>query len=161
MRTTMRWLASLVLWTACTAEPAAAPEPVFAASVASWQQGRACMLSHEHELRYVRVVVDAAAAIPYAMLAPEHPYPVGATLVKLEYDDPGCTALLGYTAMQKQAAGSAPLANDWRWQRVDAKRRVLEDGAPNSCVNCHRHHCEEPECGFPKCGFDLTCGLEP
>ena len=123
-------------------------------------------MSHEHELRYIRVVVNAAAADNYARLAngatPDAAYPVGAMLVKLEYDSAGCeNDLLGYTAMEKLMPGANPAGHDWRWQRVDAERNVLQDGAPTTCLGCHRHHCQEPECGYPHCGFDLTCGIEP
>jgi hypothetical protein len=135
-------------------------EPVFPEDVADWQEGRACAFTHEHELRYIRVVVDEKAAAPYRELHADFPYEVGATLVKLEYDDENCSRLLGYTAMQKQEAGYSPEGNDWRWQRVDIDRQVTEDGTLPTCINCHYNHCTEPICGYDKCGFDLTCGLE-
>lgn len=142
------------------ADPPPAPEAVFPADLSGWAEARTCTHSHEHELRYIRVLVDAAAKAPYEQLNAEHPYPVGATLVKLEYDDADCTQLLGYTAMQKQAAGAYPTGNDWRWQRLTSDRRVIEDGALSSCISCHTHHCTQPTCGHADCGFDLTCGKE-
>lgn len=136
------------------------PEPVFPADLSAWAEARSCAHSHEHELRYIRVLVDAAAKVPYEKLNADHPYPVGATLVKLEYDDSDCTQLLGYTAMQKRASGAYATGNDWRWQRVNNQRRVTEDGALSTCIGCHSHHCTEPACGYVGCGFDLTCGEE-
>lgn len=119
------------------------------------------MLSHEHELRYIRVLVDDAAAVPYRELDAEHPYDVGATLLKLEYDDADCTSLVGYTAVQKQPPGYSLHGHDWRWQRVDVDRNVVEDGELPVCITCHNHHCTPALCGNPGCGYDLTCGVEP
>jgi len=135
--------------------------PVFPEDLSDWSEGRACMFTHEHELRYVRVLVDEAAEAPYRELSADFPYEVGATLVKLEYDDEACTELLGYTAIQKQPAGYSVKGNDWRWQRVTVDREVVEDGELDTCITCHDHHCTEPQCGYPDCGFDLTCGIEP
>lgn len=135
-------------------------EPVFPPDISGWAEGRPCGFTHEHELRYVRVLVDAASEDPYRELTADHPYPVGATLVKLEYDDEDCTELIGYTAMQKQEAGYSEVGHDWRWQRVTAEREVVEDGELETCITCHEHHCTEPQCGYPDCGFDLTCAQE-
>jgi hypothetical protein len=115
---------------------------------------RDCRLSHEHELRFIRVLVSPGAEAPYAALSPDAPYPVGAILVKPEYDEPDCTAPLSYTAMEKLAPGARPEGGDWRWQRVDLDRKVVEDGAPERCVTCHTRHCAPPY------GYDLTCAEE-
>jgi hypothetical protein len=138
----------------------AGPQPIFPENVADWQEGRACMFSHEHELRTIRVVTDEAAAVPYQALDAQNPYPVGATLVKLEFDDENCKELLGYTAMQKLPRGGTEVGSDWRWQRVDVERNVVEDGLLPRCVSCHEQHCTWPICGYERCGFDLTCGTE-
>jgi hypothetical protein len=135
-------------------------EPIFPENVAEWKEGRPCGFTHEHDLRYIRVVVDEAARVPYQVLDAREPYAVGATLVKLEYDDENCTELIGYTAMRKEEPGYSELGHDWRWQRVDRDRTVTEDGELPVCITCHRHHCTWPMCGYADCGFDLTCGQE-
>ncbi|MBZ0271899.1 hypothetical protein K8I61_07660 [bacterium] len=142
-----------------TGEPAA--EPIFPLdSVAGWHEGRPCGFTHEHELRYIRVVTNEAATTPYRELNADHRYAIGATLVKLEYEDENCTELLEYTAMRKMESGYSEFGNDWRWQRVAIDGTVLKDGEIKSCIDCHAHHCTWPECGYEDCGFDLTCGIE-
>jgi hypothetical protein len=136
-------------------EAGSGPSPVFPADVAErYQEMRDCRHSHEHELRYIRVLVSESAREPYARLSPEAPYPVGATLVKLEYDDPECMELLEYTAYRKLEPGANPEGDDWLWQRVSREREVVEEGAPWRCVGCHRAHCAPPY------GYDLTCAEE-
>lgn len=119
-----------------------------------YHEMRDCRHSHEHELRYIRVLASESAREPYAQLSSDAPYPLGATLVKLEYDDADCTALTQYTVLQKLAKGASPEGGDWLWQRVSPEREVLEQGAPLACVNCHTHHCAPPR------GYDLTCAEE-
>lgn len=145
---------------ACGSEAPSEPTPVFPEDLSTWHEGRPCGFTHEHELRYIRVLVDAAAEAPYRELSSDFPYSVGATLVKLEYDDEDCQTLIGYTAMQKREAGYSKLGNDWQWQRVTVNREVVEDGELRACIGCHTHHCTFPQCGYDRCGYDLTCGLE-
>jgi hypothetical protein len=134
---------------------------VFPAGVEGlWAEARGCRHSHEHELRHVRVLASPTALVPYLRLHPAFPYPAGATLVKLEYDDAACTNLLGYTAMLKEPPGARPAGGDWRWQRLDMTRRVIEDGAPPVCLTCHVHHCAAAGQHRPGAGYDLTCGEE-
>jgi hypothetical protein len=131
------------------------PQPVFPRNAElQWAEIRDCRHSHEHELRRIRVFASPDAEAPYLALSPEVPYPTGAILVKLEYDDADCTELLGYTALQKLAPGSKPEAGDWLWQRVGPDRKVLEEGALPRCINCHAEHCKPPY------GYDLTCAEE-
>lgn len=144
----------------CNGEPDAGPKPVFPTDLSGWAERRPCAFTHEHELRYIRVVCDELADVPYQELSEDYPYAEGATIVKLEYDDENCTELLGYTAMQKQAAGYSDTGRDWRWQRVTVDREVVEDGELETCITCHRFHCTPPECGYEGCGYDLTCGEE-
>lgn len=136
-------------------------DPIFPEDISGWAEARDCRFSHEHELAYIRVLVDPDAEVPYRELSPDHPYPEGATLVKPAYLDEDCTTITGYTAMKKLPIGASPEGNDWRWQRLDADRNVLEDGEIATCITCHRHHCTEPQCGYPDCGYDLTCNEEP
>ena len=56
--------------------------------------------------------------------------------------------------MEKLEEGENPDGHDWWWQKLDPEKRVLEDGAPIGCIDCHEHHCEPPD------GFDLTCAEE-
>lgn len=131
------------------------PQPVFPDDAElQWAEMRDCRHSHEHELRRIRVFASPDAEAPYAALSPDVPYPVGAVLVKLEYDDADCSQLLGYTAFEKLPPGSAPEAGDWLWQRVDLDRKVVEEGAIIRCINCHEEHCAPPY------GYDLTCAEE-
>lgn len=155
-------LASIALSTGCDETPTrhdaavdAGPAPVFPADVERrYREVRNCRSSHEHELHYIRVLVSASAEEPYAALSPDLPYPVGATLVKLEYDDELCELLIGYTAYRKLEPGENPPGGDWWWQKLDAERAVIEEGAPWRCVNCHTVHCAPPY------GYDLTCAEE-
>lgn len=142
-----------LLLIACSDDAAVeSPAPIFPADFAdSWQEARDCRFSHDHELRSIRVFADVDAFEPYTQWS--KPFPVGATLVKLEYDDDQCQNLIGFSAMQKLESGAAPDDYDWKWQKLDAKRRVDESGdIPTRCVTCHRYHCREPY------GFDLACG---
>lgn len=138
----------------CACEDASVP--VFPEDApGQWLEMRDCRLSHEHELRRIRVLASPTAEAAYADLSPDEPYPEGAVLLKLEYDDDGgCTDLLEYTAMQKLAPGANPDGGDWLWQRVSVDREVVEEGAPVRCINCHQVHCEPPY------GYDLTCAEE-
>ncbi len=122
----------------------------------TWKQARACRSSHEHWLHGVRVVLNDAAWKPYTAWLPYHsdnaPFPVGAMVVKPEYDDEHCKELLGYTVMRKEAAGYWPAGHDWSWHELDAKGLVRQSGKlTKACVNCHVQHCAPPN------GFDLTC----
>ena len=128
---------------------------VFPADVMdSYREVRDCRNSHEHELHYIRVLVSQDAEAPYAALSPDEPYPVGATLVKAEYDEEGCETLLGYTAYKKLEKGEHEAGGDWWWQKLDAEQKVIEEGAPWRCLNCHMVHCAPPY------GYDLTCAEE-
>ena len=133
--------------------PVSDVEPVFPADFAEqYTETRDCRGSHEHELRFIRVVVDDAALPIYQTF--EGLYPPGATVVKLEYEDEGCQRLVGYTAMLRLEEGMYPEGRDWHWQKLDSERRVLEDGAPIRCIDCHEFHCAPPN------GHYLTCAEE-
>ena len=132
------------------AGPALGP-PVFD-DLSNWTEVRDCRGSHEHELRFIRVVANALALENYDIW--DQPYLVGSTLVKLEYFDENCEELVGYTAMEKLEEGENPPGYDWWWQKLDEDRRVTEEGAPFNCIDCHRFHCEPPA------GYDLTCAEE-
>lgn len=120
----------------------------------SYLEMRDCRHSHEHDLRYIRVFASASAQLPYAILNASAPYPVDAHIVKLEYDDADCQNVLGMTSMRKLERGRNPSGYDWNWQKLTAAGEVLEEGAPQRCLFCHKHHCAPPW------GFDLTCAEE-
>jgi hypothetical protein len=67
----------------------------------------------------------------------------GTVVVKVQYSDTNCSTLSGYTAMEKQEAGTTPTLGDWRWQFLD------ETGACNDCnagVSCSGCHSAQPAC---------------
>ncbi len=141
---------------ACTGEveapPTAAIFPVEAPT--TWREVRDCRHSHEHELNHIRVLADDAAYDPYLLW--NAPFPVGATLLKLEYDDAACSHLIRYTAMKKLAKGSDLARGDWQWQAASPSLIVEEHAKVSQCVGCHKVHCREDN----KTGFDLTCAEE-
>lgn len=102
-------------------------------------QVRDCRNSIDHDLNRILIKADPAVAPIY--LDGPFPFPAGALIVKEEFSDPGCTARVGYTLMQKDPAGTAPAYGDWRWQKLDANGRVLLDGAgigpATRCASCH------------------------
>jgi hypothetical protein len=145
-------LLALVL-SACSddAEPAR-PDPIFPPDFeTAWKEARSCRFSHDHDLRSIRVFADAQAFEPYTLWS--KPYPVGATIVKIEYDDDQCTKVMGLSAMQKLPQGADPALGDWLWQKLDAKQQVIQsEDIPGRCIDCHEFHCRPPY------GFDLACG---
>lgn len=142
---------------ACDSDPIAAPKPLIAADAhLTWKQTRACRISHEHWLHGVRVVVNELAWQPYVSWLPyekgNQPFPVGAMVVKPEYNDDKCIELLGYTVMRKESPGYWPQGNDWQWFELDATGMTVKQGKlTKECVTCHVQHCALPN------GFDLTC----
>lgn len=141
---------------ACDAE-VAKPEPALPEAVENlWTKARECRLSHEHWLHSVNVVVNDVGLASYTSWQVDAkqaiPFPEGSVVVKPEYDDQFCQHLIGYTVMRKQAKGWWPEGSDWRWQKLDAQRQVIQDGKlDKACVSCHQWHCAPPN------GFDLTC----
>ncbi len=132
--------------TAC--EPPS-PPPLFPESYrAIYEEVRGCRRSADHDLEYIRVLVPPEVKAAY--LSREAPFPVGTLIVKEQYADSLCTDLAGFTAMRRAEAGYAPMGGDWFWQRLEADRRVLEQGRIARCTTCHRACAEAP-------GHDWTC----
>jgi hypothetical protein len=122
------------------------------AYVSTYTEVRDCRRSGDHNLRFIKVLVEPAALEPYQgrLL----PFPEGAVVLKEEYafDDPTCAGEpIQWTAMRKRSASSNQLG--WDWQRVDPDFSVVEENKP-SCFGCH-----EPCTGAPpgSVGYDYTC----
>jgi hypothetical protein len=132
------------------AQPNATP-PVFPADYAdSYTEVRGCRKSGDHELDFVRVLVDASALGPYTDRTT--PFPDGAVALKEQYDvsDTDCSGpIVQWTVMKKDAAASERLG--WDWQRVSAERAVVEANT-SRCFGCHES-CSGP----PGVGYDSTC----
>ncbi|MSP15460.1 MAG: hypothetical protein EXR73_02405 [Myxococcales bacterium] len=111
---------------------------------------RDCRRSGDHDLQHVRVLADAIARPAYE--ARDRAFPALALLVKAEYADDACTDLVGFTAMHREP-GFAPATGDWRWQKLDAHREVIEDGDLPRCASCHTL------CGRAPEGHDGTCAV--
>ena len=125
--------------------------PVFPADyAASYQEVRACRSSTDHDLHRIRVLADPAALGPYR--ARDVDFPVGATVLKAEYDfgDTTCSGpVVTWTVMQRAATGPA-IQLGWRWQKVDGDRTVVTENE-GRCLGCHA------ECGVPPDGYLGTC----
>jgi hypothetical protein len=146
-------LVAAALTAACDGDPAAGP--LFPDDyAATYQEVRDCRRSGgAHDVNHIRVVADPAAVGPYRDR--DRPFPVGAVVLKEEYDfsDEDCSgAIVQWSVMVKLADGDAPELLDWSWQRVSNLGDVLEEDAPR-CVGCHEG------CGVPPDGYDGTCAV--
>jgi Cytochrome P460 len=139
---------------ACPADDEDAAQPFFPEDYEdSYREVRPCRPSGDHDLNNVRILADAAALAPYQQRS--SPFPLGAVVLKQEYDfgDLDCTGeIKQWTVMRKLADGSSPETLGWAWQRVDLARRVLEPDAVR-CISCHQG------CGVPPDGYDWTCSV--
>lgn len=118
--------------------------------LATYTEVRDCRQSGDHDLHSVRVLADPEALAAYSDRST--PFPMGATIVKEEYefgDDTCAGPIVAWTLMQKLEVGTAPGNLDWTWQRIDATGAVLDTNAPR-CANCHQD-CVPPD------GYDGTC----
>jgi hypothetical protein len=143
-------VAAMFLFSACgddgpTPPPPPGPAAQFPAGFeASYREVRNCRFSNEHDGVYIMVFASPDSADAYANR--QYPLPVGSILVKREHRDSSCTDITGYTSMKK--VGTASVASDWTWQRVDKDRVVLTDENLGRCVSCHTN-CTN--------GRDFTC----
>lgn len=101
----------------------------------SFVEVRACRSSTEHGLVHVVVRANLEAAAAYE--AGASPLPRGSVIVKEEYADSSCLQPNSWTIMKKEREGYFPGGGDWRWQKLDHRRRVLQDGRAERCVKCH------------------------
>lgn len=132
----------------------AGAEPDFPADyAASYTEVRNCRGSGDHDLNTIRILADPAALAPYQDRA--EPFPVGAVVLKEEYDfsDLACEGpIKQWTVMTRLAEGSSPDTLDWAWQRVDKQRQVVSEDEPR-CINCHTG------CGVAPEGYEGTCAV--
>jgi cytochrome P460 len=144
-------LASALL-AACGNDGEPGPLPAFPADYAdSYVEVRDCRSSGDHELNRVRVLADPAAAAVYQSRSGD--FAEGAVVLKEEHDfaDVDCTGpVVRWTAMVRRPTAEAAELLGWRWQDLDAERRVKSED-PSSCAGCHTG------CGQPPDGFQGTC----
>lgn len=138
---------------ACTSSDGAKSDgPSFPADYASsYQEVRNCRQSSEHDLNRVRVLADPAALDAYR--SRDREFPVGAVVLKEEYDvsDPTCSGpIKQWTVMQRLAKGSSAGTLDWRWEQVSSAREVVARDAPR-CIGCHTG------CTADAGGYENTC----
>lgn len=117
--------------------PSPKDEAIFPADFATrFELVRDCRLSPaEHDGFYIRVFASPDAAEAYT--SGSYPFEPGTLLVKGEYDDAQCRRLRRVSAMLRLEDGEAPSLGNWRWQRTDPDRRVLDDTDARSCAGCH------------------------
>jgi len=146
---------SLLVLAACSTPPAPAPAPAQSAAfpadyVDSYSLVRDCRKSGDHELDFIRVLVDPDAVGPYTDRTT--PFPDGAVVLKEQYDvsDTDCSGpIVQWTVMVKDSAATSRLR--WDWQRV-AKNRSVTEANTARCFGCH-----EGCTGTPDVGYDFTC----
>jgi hypothetical protein len=116
---------------------------------------RDCRLSIEHDISMIRVLASPSALTTYQSRTGE--FAEGALLLKEEYGSatPDCSGpILGWTLMQKLAAGSSPDTLDFHWQKVNAQRDIVSEDQTR-CISCHTG------CGSSKEGYRNTCATPP
>ena len=144
----------MVACAACGTDSASGPASLLPKDyAATYTMVRPCRLSGDHDLNYVTVMADSAAAGPYVMRTTD--FPEGSLVVKEEHDpgDMDCSGpIITWTLMQRLATGSSPDTDDWTWQRLDAKGHVMTEN-DNNCISCHK------TCGVPPDGYEGTCSM--
>ncbi len=154
MASSRAWLAALLLAACGGGEEETDDGPLFPADyAATYTEVRNCRQSGDHDLNRIRILADPQALGPYTRR--DGPFPVGAIVLKEEFDfaDTGCAGpVTQWTVMQRLEDGAAPDQLDWRWQRVDADRKVTGDGEPR-CAGCHAG------CDAAADGHDWTCAV--
>src|SRR5688572_3677306 len=121
----------------------------------TYREVRNCRRSIDHDLHHIRVLADPAAYEPY--MGRTMPFPVGAILLKVEYDDELCTEsdLVRWSVMRKEEPGfGGPDYVDWYFQRVNLRREVISDNEER-CTRCHS------ECVTLPDSYDGTCAIPP
>ena len=144
----MRRLLLVALLAACGSDRV---EPAFPASYATtFVEVRDCRPSADHDLHKIRIVASPDAVGPY--MSRTAPFPVGALVVKEEYDftDDDCAGpIVEWTVMEK-----LDTTDDlgWHWERVAADRTITSTNE-SRCIGCHT------ACGRAPDGYDGTCAV--
>ena len=102
-----------------------------------------------HDFNRIRVLADDLALAAYRDR--EEPFPVGAIVLKEEYDfgDVTCSGtVLQWSVMERLPEGNDDLKN-WHWQQIDITGAVVSDNAVR-CAGCHGD-CVAPD------GYENTC----
>jgi hypothetical protein len=130
---------ALLVLAALACDPQPAPPPAASLLPADYAgrfiTARDCRPSIDHDLRHIVIKVEPALAGAYER--GPYPLPAGTLIIKEEYADADCTDRQGWTLMHKQPAGYDDRYGNWRWQRLDARGAVLEDGPLPRCASCH------------------------
>lgn len=147
-------LASVLLVACGTSEDDSGVEPFFPEDYeSSYVEVRNCRQSGDHDLNNIRILADEIGVGSYQNR--DQDFPVGSVVLKEEYEfsDNDCSgAVKQWTVMKRLADGTAPMALDWDWQKLDATGRVVEENTP-LCFGCHTG------CGVAPDGFDGTCAV--
>lgn len=124
--------------------------PVLPADYAdSYLEVRDCRRSGDHDLNYIRVLVEPAAKGTYDDR--DQPFAEGTIIVKEEYDfaDDECSGdIQQWTLMVKGGADRPAETLGWHWYRYDRDRLLLGEDTP-ACFGCHT--------GCTDVGHDGTC----
>lgn len=136
---------------ACGGDDDTSFEPLFPEDYAtSYVEVRDCRTSSEHDLNKIRVLADPASSQAYLDRMEE--FPVGAVLLKEEYDfaDEDCSGdIKQWTVMVRMPTDSSPDTLDWTWQEVGVAGNVESEDSPG-CINCHAS-CVPPGGYFNTC----------
>jgi hypothetical protein len=159
-----RALAAMVLLTACGSKPGTRPpsalrraygngadsasassgarsghSEALAAELAGWEswarKTAARFPSRGHGKIWVEIYTDQIASKPFD--ADTGPYPVGARLVKAQYEEQLGGAPKILTVMKKMAAGYDPDHGDWYYGVYGPDLAPLKEGRLQMCINCH------------------------
>lgn len=126
-------------------------EPLFRAEyAATFTEVRDCRSSSDHDLHKIRILADPAALTPYRER--NAPFPVGAIVLKEEYDfaDTFCDGpVIEWTVMERLDVDDNL---GWSWQRVGKDRSVTSED-DSRCIGCHT------DCGVGPDGYDGTCAV--
>ena len=117
---------------------------------ANYVEVRDCRASADHDLNNIRILADPAALPIY--VARDAAFPVGAVVLKEEYDfaDVACSGPIKQWTAMRWLDGTTN--GGWAWQRVGADRTVVSTDEVR-CINCHA------QCGRPPDGYEGTCAV--
>jgi hypothetical protein len=120
------------------AAPGGSASPVgrdFRATFTKLNHERFTSRGHLRDRFDVDVYVNALAK--EAWDAGAHEYPVGAVLVKDQFDHGVADRRAGVLVMEKREAGYDPEEGDWRWLVLGLNGGIEREGKIDACVLCH------------------------